>query len=143
MADVTRRRRMAWVAAVRRSTITFEHTPPHMYVCSKHFHKGKPAYEMLECDPDWAPSLNLGHTEVKAVDTARFNRLCKRVKKSNRLSTAPPLTSTGAAPLAAEPDNTVPEAEVEEIFEDEEQQECRLCSQRLQEIALLQKRTEI
>ncbi|XDV54560.1 hypothetical protein PO909_022820 [Leuciscus waleckii] len=51
---------MAWIAAVRRPKITFDNTPPHMMVCSKHFHKGKPAYEMLECDPDWAPSLYLG-----------------------------------------------------------------------------------
>ncbi|TDH10036.1 hypothetical protein EPR50_G00093300 [Perca flavescens] len=27
---------------------------------------------MLECDPDWDPSLYLGHTEVKATNTDRF-----------------------------------------------------------------------
>ena len=32
---------MAWIAAVRRPKITFDNTPPHMMVCSKHFHKGK------------------------------------------------------------------------------------------------------
>ncbi|KAL7380499.1 hypothetical protein ABVT39_018948 [Epinephelus coioides] len=69
VTEVTKRRRMAWVATVRRLNITFDNTPPHMVVCSKHFHKGKPAYEMLECDPDWAPSLNLGHSEVKATSS--------------------------------------------------------------------------
>ncbi|KAK7139131.1 hypothetical protein R3I93_016302 [Phoxinus phoxinus] len=38
-----------------------------MFVCSRHFHTGKP--EMLECHPDWVPSLHLGHTEVKTTHT--------------------------------------------------------------------------
>lgn len=41
VSEVTKRRRMAWIAAVRRPKLTFDHTPPHMMVCSKHFHKGK------------------------------------------------------------------------------------------------------
>lgn len=41
VSEVTKRRRMAWIAAVRRPKITFDNTPPHMMVCSKHFHKGK------------------------------------------------------------------------------------------------------
>ncbi|CAI5654256.1 unnamed protein product [Oreochromis niloticus] len=56
---------MAWIAAIGRPNITFQNTPPHMLVCSKHFHKGKPAYKMMESDPDWAPSINLGRTELK------------------------------------------------------------------------------
>lgn len=32
---------------------------------------------MLECDPDWVPSLHLGHTEVIAMECGRFNQ-CKR-----------------------------------------------------------------
>lgn len=36
---------------------------------------------MLECDPDWAPSLNLGHSEVKAAGTDRFERLGRRVRR--------------------------------------------------------------
>ena len=30
---------------------------------------GKPAYEMFESHPDWAPSLNLGHSEANAAET--------------------------------------------------------------------------
>ncbi|XP_070193635.1 uncharacterized protein [Littorina saxatilis] len=60
---VTERRRRAWVAAIRRTNITFEHSSDSLRVCSRHFHRGQPAYEMAETDPDWAPSLHLEHEE--------------------------------------------------------------------------------
>uniref|UniRef100_A0A3Q1BY98 THAP-type domain-containing protein n=1 Tax=Amphiprion ocellaris TaxID=80972 RepID=A0A3Q1BY98_AMPOC len=63
ISELTRRRRAAWVAAVGRSDITFDSIPSSMRVCSRHFYSGRPAYEMLESDPDWAPSLNLGHND--------------------------------------------------------------------------------
>ncbi|XP_039470116.1 uncharacterized protein LOC120440835 [Oreochromis aureus] len=145
VSEVTKRRRMAWIAAIRRPNITFENTPPHMLVCSKHFHNGKPAYEMLECDPDWAPSLKLGHTEVKASTTARFDRLKQR-SKSKQPRKGP--RSSGAetahageihpAPVTTE---TIAESQPQQInpkHEDEDLQECKMCSQRLQEIAHLQ-----
>ncbi|XP_057678018.1 uncharacterized protein LOC130907217 isoform X1 [Corythoichthys intestinalis] len=49
-----------------------------MRVCSRHFHKGEPAYEMMETDPDWASSLHLGHTCVTPTNTARSARRSKR-----------------------------------------------------------------
>ncbi|XP_047224705.1 uncharacterized protein LOC124870209 isoform X4 [Girardinichthys multiradiatus] len=65
VAEVTRRHRMAWVAAVGRRDITFDRILPSKRVCSLHFHSGKPAYEMLESHPDWKPSLLLGHSQVR------------------------------------------------------------------------------
>uniref|UniRef100_A0A8C6SDP6 THAP-type domain-containing protein n=1 Tax=Neogobius melanostomus TaxID=47308 RepID=A0A8C6SDP6_9GOBI len=126
VSEVTKRRRIAWIAAIRRPNITFKNTPAHMLVCSKHFHKGKPAYKMLECDPDWAPSLNLGHTEVKAATTARFDRLSGRARSKQ----LPSSVLNNAGPLT----------EVDNISQhnDEEQPECRMCSLRLKEIAHLQ-----
>ncbi|XP_026168334.1 uncharacterized protein LOC113133617 [Mastacembelus armatus] len=62
-SELTRRRRAAWVAAVDRTSITFDHIPTSARVCSRHFHSGKPAYEMLESDADWVPSLHMGHGE--------------------------------------------------------------------------------
>ncbi|KAM4526737.1 uncharacterized protein V3H82_001036 isoform 5-T5 [Fundulus diaphanus] len=38
-----------------------------MFVCSRHFHSGKPAYEFQESDTDWVPSLHLGHTQFKVT----------------------------------------------------------------------------
>ncbi|XP_035771566.1 GTPase IMAP family member 8-like [Neolamprologus brichardi] len=37
-----------------------------------------PAYKMLDCDTDWAPPINLGHTEFKAATRARFDRCVLR-----------------------------------------------------------------
>ncbi|XP_059902903.1 uncharacterized protein LOC132453873 [Gadus macrocephalus] len=74
VAEITKRRRMAWVAAVRRANITFNYAPASMKVCSRHFHTGKPAYEMFESHPDWAPSLNLGHDEANAAETEQSVR---------------------------------------------------------------------
>ncbi|XP_070197777.1 uncharacterized protein [Littorina saxatilis] len=71
---VTERRRRAWVAAIRRTNITFEHSSDGFRVCSRHFHKGEPAYEMAETDPDWAPSLHLGHEEIKQTNLGRHER---------------------------------------------------------------------
>ena len=39
--QVTTQRRSALVAATRRTNITFEHSPPSMYVCPRHFHGRK------------------------------------------------------------------------------------------------------
>lgn len=64
---------MAWVSAVGRKNITFFSATASVKVCSRHFHSGKPAYEMLEFDPDWAPSLHLGHNELKST-AERFAR---------------------------------------------------------------------
>ncbi|KAL1268886.1 hypothetical protein QQF64_034249 [Cirrhinus molitorella] len=79
---------MAWVAAVRRKNITFANISPFMYVCSRHFHKGQPAYEMMETDPDWAPSLHLGNTETIQTDTERFARQNKRAQKKKTARSA-------------------------------------------------------
>uniref|UniRef100_A0A8C6UWI7 THAP-type domain-containing protein n=1 Tax=Neogobius melanostomus TaxID=47308 RepID=A0A8C6UWI7_9GOBI len=68
MEDISRKRRLAWISAVGIKNISFEHIAPHERVCSLHFHKGKPAYEMMENDPDWAPSLHLGHSDLAYSD---------------------------------------------------------------------------
>lgn len=88
VADVTKRRRMAWVGAVRRKNITFANISPFMYVCSRHFHKGQPAYEMMETDPDWAPSLHLGHAEITRTNTTRSARRSKREQRKKTLQPA-------------------------------------------------------
>ncbi|KAG1952252.1 spindle and kinetochore associated complex subunit [Pimephales promelas] len=87
VSDLTRRRRIAWLAAIRRKDLTFDLTPQSMRVCSLHFHSGKPSYGMLENHPDWAPSLRLGHNDVKETDVARYQRQVKR--RTQRLEGPP------------------------------------------------------
>uniref|UniRef100_A0A8C5DQ81 THAP-type domain-containing protein n=1 Tax=Gouania willdenowi TaxID=441366 RepID=A0A8C5DQ81_GOUWI len=87
VSDRTRRRRLAWLAAIRRKDLTFDLTPPWMSVCSLHFHSGIPSYEMLENHPDWTPSLLLGHNDVKNTDQARYQRQLRcRTQKLERPS---------------------------------------------------------
>ncbi|XP_076465720.1 uncharacterized protein LOC143297245 isoform X2 [Babylonia areolata] len=78
LEEVTIQRRHAWIAAIGRTTVTFTNASKNLRVCSRHFHGGRPAYEMMKSDPDWAPSLHLGHTEVKTSDNTRHNRLKNR-----------------------------------------------------------------
>ena len=43
-------------------------TTLHKYkVCEIHFHSCKPAYLYNTTDPDWLPTLNLGHKEHGSV----------------------------------------------------------------------------
>ncbi|KAG7500314.1 hypothetical protein JOB18_014977 [Solea senegalensis] len=80
VSDITKRRRMAWIAAVRRPDIKFVNIPRYLKVCSQHFHMGKPAYEMEEAHPDWAPSLHLGHSDVHVTQQDRYLRIQQRLK---------------------------------------------------------------
>uniref|UniRef100_A0A8C6SSF6 THAP-type domain-containing protein n=1 Tax=Neogobius melanostomus TaxID=47308 RepID=A0A8C6SSF6_9GOBI len=70
--DLSRRRRLAWVSAVRLRDVTFEHVPEQRQVCSLHFRSGEPSNEMMETDPDWAPSLRLSPSEVAPANPTRF-----------------------------------------------------------------------
>uniref|UniRef100_A0A3Q2V5I5 THAP-type domain-containing protein n=1 Tax=Haplochromis burtoni TaxID=8153 RepID=A0A3Q2V5I5_HAPBU len=40
VSDVTKQRRQAWIAAVRRADIEFSAIPSFLLVCSRHFHSG-------------------------------------------------------------------------------------------------------
>uniref|UniRef100_A0AAZ1XS06 THAP-type domain-containing protein n=1 Tax=Oreochromis aureus TaxID=47969 RepID=A0AAZ1XS06_OREAU len=65
VSDVTKPRRRAWIAAVRRADIKFCSISRYHLVCSRHFHSGKPAYEMDQTNPDWVPTLHMGHSEIR------------------------------------------------------------------------------
>ncbi|KAA0713910.1 hypothetical protein E1301_Tti009989 [Triplophysa tibetana] len=134
ISELTKRRRMAWVAAVRRKNITFDSTSGHMFVCSRHFHKGKPAYEMMETDPDWAPSLHLGHTEIKQTNPARAARRNKREQlKENKPHPADDQMMTQQA---EESDQLHTEEGTHNITQEDAgtQTECPLCMHKCVEI---------
>uniref|UniRef100_A0AAX7U9J4 THAP-type domain-containing protein n=1 Tax=Astatotilapia calliptera TaxID=8154 RepID=A0AAX7U9J4_ASTCA len=40
VSDITKRRRLAWIAAVRRADIKFCYVSRYQLVCSRHFHSG-------------------------------------------------------------------------------------------------------
>uniref|UniRef100_A0AAZ1XAQ3 THAP-type domain-containing protein n=1 Tax=Oreochromis aureus TaxID=47969 RepID=A0AAZ1XAQ3_OREAU len=43
-------------------------------VCSRHFHSGKPAYEMDQTNPDWVPTLHMGHSKIRTSHADRHRR---------------------------------------------------------------------
>ncbi|XP_022065831.1 uncharacterized protein LOC110962219 isoform X3 [Acanthochromis polyacanthus] len=105
ISELTRRRRAAWVAAVGRSDITFDSIPSSMRVCSRHFYSGRPAYEMLESDPDWCPSLNLGHNDgnlrraervLPSVQAKKKQKLKITLKKRPAVAFTAPQTQSEA-----------------------------------------------
>ncbi|XP_026125674.1 uncharacterized protein LOC113107400 [Carassius auratus] len=100
MSDLTRRRRIAWLAAIRRKDFTFDFVPQSMRVCSLHFHSGKPSYQMLENHPDWTPSLLLGHNDVKETNVARYQRQVKR--RTQHLERPPLPVQDQQSPLPAQ-----------------------------------------
>ncbi|KAJ8362654.1 hypothetical protein SKAU_G00114850 [Synaphobranchus kaupii] len=129
IAELTKRRRMAWVSAVRHKNITFSNISRSMKVCSRHFHTGKPAYEMHESHPDWVPSLQLGHTEVNATQVTQFNKWTKR-QKPPAVNAAAQQEDTGERPR-------MDEAPQEDTGESPRMEECNFCQQRRAEIDLL------
>ncbi|XP_026140785.1 zinc finger and BTB domain-containing protein 41-like isoform X1 [Carassius auratus] len=68
---------------------------------------GRPAYEMLESDPDWAPSLYLGHNEVTAKNTDRLKRYRRIAMRSPQQQEHPSLGTNYTGP-EADLDNGAP-----------------------------------
>uniref|UniRef100_A0A9J7ZF00 THAP-type domain-containing protein n=2 Tax=Cyprinus carpio TaxID=7962 RepID=A0A9J7ZF00_CYPCA len=138
VSELKKRRRMAWVAAVRRKTITFNNISRNTLVCSRHFHKGKPAYEMLDSDPDWVPSLHLRHTEVNATHSGRFKRSTRRLQAVTGDHAAPaPLDVAGQVDEASTAGNASQMDDAGSNNNTAEQQECHLCSCRRAEFHCL------
>uniref|UniRef100_A0A3P9DGH0 THAP-type domain-containing protein n=1 Tax=Maylandia zebra TaxID=106582 RepID=A0A3P9DGH0_9CICH len=90
VSDITKQRRQAWIAAVRRADIEFRAIPSFLLVCSRHFLSGKPAYEMDVTNPDWAPTLHMGHDDKPVSDSERHARRTQRKRKRAPIAGNPP-----------------------------------------------------
>ncbi|XP_026046685.1 uncharacterized protein LOC113035366 [Astatotilapia calliptera] len=114
VSDITKQRRQAWIAAVRRADIEFSAIPSFLLVCSRHFLSGKPAYEMDVTNPDWAPTLHMGHDDIPVSDSDRHSRRTQRKRKRAPI---------GGFRYAAAESEGVPRAEVidEDLTEDQQQ----------------------
>ncbi|XP_023180304.1 uncharacterized protein LOC111605793 [Xiphophorus maculatus] len=75
VSELTKRRRLAWISAVKRPDINFSNIPRYIQVCSKHFHSGKPSYEMDEQNPDWVPTLLMSPPLNMSKSDGRSRRL--------------------------------------------------------------------
>lgn len=83
--EISQQRQLEWLARIKRKDL-----PPEQYsntrVCSDHFISGAPSALFDVNNPDWAPSLNLGHADSESVDSAktkrgRYERAVERSRK--------------------------------------------------------------
>ncbi|KAL1429302.1 hypothetical protein MTO96_016459 [Rhipicephalus appendiculatus] len=120
--DVTQRRRVEWLRRINRKDLYSSST--YYRVCGKHFISGRPSYEMAEINPDWAPSLHLGHGKPMNSDSlvSRHTRHLKRMQKKHKplqpLQACSDDDSIPPTPLESE-DNSEEPGEPEMAIEEE------------------------
>ena len=62
--QLSERRRQGFLAAISRDDLT-DSKIENGRICSRHFISGKPADLYDHLNPDWLPTLNLGHSKIK------------------------------------------------------------------------------
>ncbi|XP_077504454.1 uncharacterized protein LOC144114524 [Amblyomma americanum] len=108
------KRRSLWLARIKRAN--FNHVSPNVRVCGVHFIKGEPSNLFDETNPDWAPSLSLGHG-TRHADSARHDRRAKRLAHKRRADVEAIAVASEASPRAC-PDSPQP-PQAEEVSADE------------------------
>ena len=110
------RRRREWLAAIRRKDIKKQNYQ-YTRVCSDHFITGSPSSLYDSTNPDWVPSLNLGHTNgtctdesacvCTSVDTTlqRYARVQERASKRRKLDDIDAARNEGDS--CVEPESTL------------------------------------
>ena len=113
--ELTKKRRDGFLAAISRDGLK-KTILENDRICSRHFISGKPAYLHDQVNPDWLPSLHLGHSkkaEPRRENTERWERRKARRESFNRLEAAQSLLSLGEC---GHTESTVP---TEEDMEEE------------------------
>ena len=73
---LSEQRQREWLAAKRRQDIKPENYK-YTRVCSDNFISGKPSQLYDQTNPDWVPSINLGHNEISVGNQERRRCSCK------------------------------------------------------------------
>ena len=87
---LSRDRRKLWLARINRKKLTENQLAVNnstLNVCSNHFISGRPSKLYETCDPDWAPSINLGYSPHNG-NTFGIERLNRRKRRREFASTA-------------------------------------------------------
>ena len=82
--ELCEKRRTSWLAAINRQDIKPANFP-YTRVCSDHFISGKPAGLYDTTNPDWIPTLKLGHQLMKPGDLCRHTRAVARDAKKRKI----------------------------------------------------------
>uniref|UniRef100_A0A3Q3K710 DDE Tnp4 domain-containing protein n=1 Tax=Monopterus albus TaxID=43700 RepID=A0A3Q3K710_MONAL len=116
--------------AIGLPNITFSKIPCHTVVCSWHFHRGKPAYEMAQSHPDWVLTLHLGcQSNAHQSNTAPATTPDPAAQKSKMDEATPP----DIAAQRLQVDEGALKSEVDKaasVDSNGEQKECSSCSRR-------------
>ena len=101
---MSKKRRDGFLATISRVGLT-EKILNNDRVCSRHFHSGKPAALLDDTNPDWLPSLDLGHVKsgCSANPTKRWERRKAREAAQNLM-----LLNNSASSLLNETADTTP-----------------------------------
>ena len=98
--SLSKKRREGYLKAISRVGLT-EKILTNDRICSRHFHSGKPADLMDDMNPDWLPSLHLGHKKslraAGPVEKMRMARKIARDTKRKEQEVAQSLLLLGAA----------------------------------------------
>ena len=82
--ELSENQRRCWLAAINSGDLKPENYS-FLRVCSDHFIKGKPAALYEESNPDWVPSLKLGHGEKRSLAiSSRHDRAVERSAKRKK-----------------------------------------------------------
>ena len=68
--ELTKKRRAGFLAAISRDCLQGSSVLENDRICSRHFISGKPAYLYDDTNPDWLPTLHLGHTKKRLSSEA-------------------------------------------------------------------------
>ena len=98
--SLSKRRREGYLKTISRVGLT-EKILSNDRICSRHFQSGKPADLIDDTNPDWLPSLHLGHKKsLRAAGPAEKMRMARRTARDTRRreqETAQSLLLFGAA----------------------------------------------
>ena len=120
--DLSKRRRIAWLASLKRKELSLEQDL-NIRVCSDHFVSGSPATLFDSTNPDWAPSLKLGYQEdgggsCSTRSSTRSARQLQVEQVSARHSRAVSRSRKRTiVEVDAEPEPEIPELEISETTE--------------------------
>ena len=79
--NLSMERRRLWLGRLKRNNLSecqLADKNSTLKVCGRHFINSKPSMLYETTNPDWAPTLHLGHSEVKIPDPKRNQRAQKR-----------------------------------------------------------------
>ena len=83
---MTKERWAGFLAAISREGLKDSRVLENDRICSRHFISEKPAYLYDEANPDWLPTLHLGHAKKKANSSKKSAERLER-KKARREAT--------------------------------------------------------